>query len=908
MKEWTRKNGFTLVEIMLVAMLLIIFIAVSVVVVTNFTRMKKTSETIYSDDQGVRIIEKHLRQKISASSYMMVTDAAYGEAGNVLELYDLQNHLLGRYTAGPDTIWYVDADNSKLNRTFENTGSVTFKEETVLPGEKTNQVVVSLERSGHDYLSFNESSGLDFSDTWAIEITAPNGYFGKSIEAIQTFDRSGASGVPTGFLLMGRYYRYPAVPPDEPGFYFPLVFSIDDNGQIQWCKRYYDDENKISLCTSSLIQTFQNINGGLSTGFVMGSYGHGSNDPFEKECGHIISRMSFVKIEDDGDPEYVSSFRASYGYGMPGYGMDVVYGSDGSFDGFILSGDSWIFGAPPHSAGTSGSIVYQALGNTGAILIKTNSDGEWKTVQESGSGYSLVGKACSYAARCDEGAMDNWPEYNKNGIRLYDVQRAYDYTSAPPVNDGFIACGFTDMLGSIGHDMFILKVDNNLDVEWARTIGLDDNPAFLGSYSMDATMYPSNGEKAFALDQTSDNGFIFTGTSSEEGVYIVKLDNGGDHVWSRAFGTSSFSAASDVIETSDGDIVLVGNTCHPDTTINSETYGFIIKLGSDGTHKWTRVYRVGVKCTSFNSIRERLDADRNPIGYLISGMAFKYLPPDWEWDYTEMHFLLAVTDLNGYCPSLVSPKEVDYFAESDLSMSDIHVDINSGGKVYTPANQHYILGNDYFPSDSCYVNGELYKGTVQLPSGGVLTDAAKYIVDDLTGFIDPDPLVGGSGDPTMEGRIQAKAVWKDSAESYDPQGCFLSDATNFSLNLLYWEDTVASCPDSVGGHKIFVYLPVTTYPANEPDDWQFHEYLNPANTNFPPFYSENAFWDNHTMPYKRYDITPDAHDSGTYFHFTYDTNGCLDLDEHLDNEFLPADTVNIDGRPLADRTELIKFK
>jgi hypothetical protein len=69
-------------------------------------------------------------------------------------------------------------------------------------------------------------------------------------------------------------------------------------------------------------------------------------------------------------------------------------------------------------------------------------------------------------------------------------------------------------------------------------------------------------DMAQSLRQTSDGGYIVVGTSYAFGsgslFWAVKLDPGGDTVWTRTYGGPGLDGANDVRQTADGGYIIVG--------------------------------------------------------------------------------------------------------------------------------------------------------------------------------------------------------------------------------------------------------------------------------------------------------------------------------------------------------------
>jgi hypothetical protein len=129
------------------------------------------------------------------------------------------------------------------------------------------------------------------------------------------------------------------------------------------------------------------------------------------------------------------------------------------------------------------------------------------------------------------------------------------------------------------------------------------------------------------LKQTSDGGILVCGTSySTNGdivdpfgagdYWVVKLDNTGQIQWSRSYGGSWTDSSTDMQLTSDGGMIIVGNTRSSDGQItghhgNSDIW--VIKLDSVGNLEWQRALG-GSNEETAESITTTLDG-----GYVVAG-------------------------------------------------------------------------------------------------------------------------------------------------------------------------------------------------------------------------------------------------------------------------------------------------
>ncbi|KAF5040151.1 hypothetical protein DSECCO2_536430 [anaerobic digester metagenome] len=92
--------------------------------------------------------------------------------------------------------------------------------------------------------------------------------------------------------------------------------------------------------------------------------------------------------------------------------------------------------------------------------------------------------------------------------------------------------------------------------------------------------------------QTSDGGYIVTGSTDSYGlggwdIYLIKTDEYGDTIWTKAYGGAGYDVSTDIIATNDGNYVICGIT-------DSYGYGnndvYLIKIDQNGDTLWTKTY------------------------------------------------------------------------------------------------------------------------------------------------------------------------------------------------------------------------------------------------------------------------------------------------------------------------------
>jgi hypothetical protein len=154
------------------------------------------------------------------------------------------------------------------------------------------------------------------------------------------------------------------------------------------------------------------------------------------------------------------------------------------------------------------------------------------------------------------------------------VESFADMISLP---NGYLMVGTTSSSGAGQKDLLVVKTNLNGDTIWSKTYG------GLGD------------EEAFSIKMTYDNHFVIAGNTSSfsasandtSNFYIVKIDSNGAIIWSNAYGTSGIDRAKSIIETTDHNYVIIGST---KITGNSSDDIYIMKVGEIGNQMWSYIY------------------------------------------------------------------------------------------------------------------------------------------------------------------------------------------------------------------------------------------------------------------------------------------------------------------------------
>jgi len=166
----------------------------------------------------------------------------------------------------------------------------------------------------------------------------------------------------------------------------------------------------------------------------------------------------------------------------------------------------------------------------------------------------------------------------------FDEGRAFQQTC----DGGFCVAGFTRSLGAGGGDAWPIKTDALGDTVWAKTYG--------GAGNEDA-------------QRTTDGGYIIVSGNGRD-VRLIKNDAQGDTLWTRTYGGTDAEFGFAVQQTSDGGYIIAGDT---------KSYGagywdfYLIKANAHGDTLWTRTYG-GTGSDGAHSVRQTADG-----GYIVAG-------------------------------------------------------------------------------------------------------------------------------------------------------------------------------------------------------------------------------------------------------------------------------------------------
>ena len=172
----------------------------------------------------------------------------------------------------------------------------------------------------------------------------------------------------------------------------------------------------------------------------------------------------------------------------------------------------------------------------------------------------------------------------------YSVQQTSD--------EGYIIAGFTRSFGAGDQDVYLIKTDSKGDTLWTKTYG------GIGD------------EYGRSVQETSDKGFIITGTTNSYGagvwdVYLIKTDSLGDTLWTKTYGGIYSDGGCSVQQTNDAGYIIVGYIRPYATDIR---YIYLIKIDSVGNEFWSKTYGDSIDDYVARSVQQT-----NEGGYIVAG-------------------------------------------------------------------------------------------------------------------------------------------------------------------------------------------------------------------------------------------------------------------------------------------------
>ena len=249
-------------------------------------------------------------------------------------------------------------------------------------------------------------------------------------------------------------------------------------------------------------------------------------------------------------------------------------------------------------------------------------------VQTADGGYALVGYAMSDDGdgSNNEGFHDNWiVRLNPQGDIMWEKSFGFaghdhSYEVIVTSDGGLFFSGFLDVTasGGAGNDGLFnhgvgefwgTKIDANGELLWRRYFGGSSNDR---SYSVTET---NTGDLVLVGASESED-FDISNPKGSYDMWVVKVSASGDFIWEKSYGGSGIDHAYGVVSTSDGGVLIAGDTNSNDQDVSRSfggTDAWLIKLDQDGELEWESTYG-GSDFDTLASIRRCRNGDVLLIG------------------------------------------------------------------------------------------------------------------------------------------------------------------------------------------------------------------------------------------------------------------------------------------------------
>lgn len=308
---------------------------------------------------------------------------------------------------------------------------------------------------------------------------------------------------------------------------------------------------------------------------------------------NIKEKMKTFHLNEDIPKE---SWNKTFGGTALDWGWSVQETLEG---GLIIAGETVSFGSGGYDAWLIKTDINgnETWNKTFGGSVK---DGGRSVIQTNDGGFIIGGYVDSYGypghdvwlIKTDDNGLEEWSSIF--GGLLSDASFSVQQTS----DGGYIALGYVDSYGAGNHDIWLIKTDMYGNEEWNKTYG---------------TFEWDSGYSAY---QTDDDGFIIIGTTKSYGsggqdAWLIKTDIYGNELWNKTFGGTDNDWGSAVVITDDGGYLLTGDT---------HSYGpggydlWLIKTDNYGNEQWRRIYGDSSSDDTGYSIKKTSDG-----GYIVTG-------------------------------------------------------------------------------------------------------------------------------------------------------------------------------------------------------------------------------------------------------------------------------------------------
>ena len=349
------------------------------------------------------------------------------------------------------------------------------------------------------------------------------------------------------------------------------VVKIDAFGNLEWQK---------ALGGSGTEEPFS-IHQTTDNGYIVAGHTNSIDGDITESFGN--NDIWVVKLDNLGNIQW----QKSYGDGNHQRAFSIVQTTDG---GYALTGYTYIGGTTESDViviklDAIGNVEWQ---NTYDYGNNNLSQDHRAIIQTTDGGYILAGYTTT-AEQLGLNFTDAWVvKLNATGniewSERYGGSLAEDLLDIQQTSDGgYVMAGYSSSTdgdftnNNGGEDYWVVKIDSSGNLQWQKTLG------------------GTKRDRAFSVRETLAGGYIVAGyTESNDGDitnaqgsldgWIVKLDNTGNLQWQKILGGTQGDYVYAIEQTTDGGYITIGGTSSDDSGIG-DTFGgydfWVVKFGPE---------------------------------------------------------------------------------------------------------------------------------------------------------------------------------------------------------------------------------------------------------------------------------------------------------------------------------------
>jgi hypothetical protein len=204
---------------------------------------------------------------------------------------------------------------------------------------------------------------------------------------------------------------------------------------------------------------------------------------------------------------------------------------------------------------------------------------------------------------CNDAGIINPVDKNSSWVKSYGGVNSDVFSFMQLTNDGgSIITGYTISSSFGDNDVYAMKLDDKGNTVWSNSFGSSSN------------------DQANCVTQTEDGNYIVVGQTKSFGatgfdIYVLKLNSGGNIIWSNIYKAPNDDYAVGVIEATEGGYVVAGYSNSLSSPGNTDV--FLLKLSTEGDVQWAKSYG-----QTENDYATCIKKTNN--GYIVGGYSFSF--------------------------------------------------------------------------------------------------------------------------------------------------------------------------------------------------------------------------------------------------------------------------------------------